>query len=83
MKIIQLPDVLHEYLVHVLLTYRAHPSEGIGMANLWEAVTKNATHIDDAQVRAMAAAGTPPTEAPANDSEPEQEPEHPKQTEMP
>jgi hypothetical protein len=60
MKVIQLPDVLHEYLVHVLLTYHAHPTEGVGIANLWDACTKNATHIDDAEVRKMAAAGAPP-----------------------
>ena len=59
MKIIQLPDVLHEYLVHVLLTYHAHPEEGIGMANLWEACAKNVTHIDDGEVRKMATAGIP------------------------
>lgn len=64
MKVIQLPDVLHEYLVHVLLTYHAHPTEGVAVANLWDAVTKNVTHIDDAEVRKMAAAATPQTQSP-------------------
>jgi imidazolonepropionase-like amidohydrolase len=70
MKVLQLPDVLHEYLVHVLLTYHAHPEEGVGMANLWDAVTKHVTHIDDAEVRKMAAAGAPPTEDPEPESNP-------------
>lgn len=73
MKVVQLPDVLYEYLIHVIERYASqgiHPEEGLAVAKLWEAVTKNATHIDDAQVKAMAAAGTPPTETP--DSEPEQ-----------
>jgi imidazolonepropionase-like amidohydrolase len=70
MKVIQLQDVLHEYLVHVLLTYHAHPTEGVGIANLWEAVTKNVTHIDDAQVKAMAAAGAPPPPPDENPNSP-------------
>jgi hypothetical protein len=65
MKICQLPDVLHEYLVHILEKHAAsgiHPEEGMAVAKLWEAVTKNVTHIDDVEVRKMAAAGTPPAE---------------------
>jgi hypothetical protein len=67
MKVIQLPDVLHEYLVHVLEKHAGsgiHPEEGMAVSKLWEAITKNATHIDDADVRKMAAAGAPPTETP-------------------
>jgi hypothetical protein len=63
MKVYQLPDVLHEYLVHVLEKHAAsgiHPEEGMAVAKLWEAVTKNATHIDDAEVRKMASAGAQP-----------------------
>lgn len=62
MKVIQLPDVLHEYLVHVIEKHAGsgiHPEEGIAIANLWSAITKNATHIDDAEVRKMAAAASP------------------------
>jgi hypothetical protein len=69
MKVYQLPDVLHEYLVHVIEKHAAsgiHPEEGVAIARLWEAVTKQVTHIDDAQVKAMAAAGASP-------SDPEQE----------
>jgi len=64
MKIIQLPDVLHEYLVHVLEKHAGsgiHPEEGIAIAKLWESVTKGATHIDDTEVRKMAAAGAEPS----------------------
>ena len=59
MKVIQLPDVLHDYLVHVIEKHAGsgiHPEEGVAVARLWEFVTKNATHIDDAEVRKMAAA---------------------------
>ena len=62
MKVIQLPDVLHDYLVHVIEKHAGsgiHPEEGVAVARLWEAVTKNATHIDDAEVRKMATAGVP------------------------
>ena len=62
MKVIQLPDVLHEYLVHVIEKHASsgiHPEEGIAVARLWEAVTKTVTHIDDVEVRKMAAAASP------------------------
>lgn len=60
MKIIQLPDVLHDYLVHVLEKHAAsgiHPEEGLAISKLWEAATKNATHIPDTEIAKMAAAG--------------------------
>lgn len=63
MKVIQLPDPLYDYLVHLIESAGVHPREGVAIYHLWEAVTKNATHIDDAEVRKMAAAGAPPTEA--------------------
>jgi hypothetical protein len=62
MKVIQLPDVLHNYLVHVLEKHAGsgiHPEEGIAVAKLWEAVTKNATHIADDEIKKMAAAASP------------------------
>jgi len=62
MQVIQLPDPLHEYLIHVIEKYAAsgiHPEEGLAVSRLYEAVTKLATHIDDTQVRKMAAAATP------------------------
>jgi hypothetical protein len=62
MKVIQLPDVLHDYLVHVIEKHAGqgiHPEEGIAVARLYEAVTKLATHIDDADVKKMAAAASP------------------------
>jgi hypothetical protein len=67
MKVIQLPDVLHEYLVHVLEKHAGqgiHPEEGIAVARLYEAVTKLATHIDDAEVKKMAAAAAPQGQSP-------------------
>jgi hypothetical protein len=60
MKVIQLPDVLHEYLVHVIEKHAGsgiHPEEGLAVSKLWEAVTKQATHISDEQIAKMAAAG--------------------------
>jgi hypothetical protein len=65
--------VLHEYLTHVIEKHAGsgiHPEEGIAVARLWEAVTKNATHIPDAEIAKMAAAGAAPVEPPAA---PEQE----------
>jgi hypothetical protein len=62
MKVIQLPDVLHEYLVHVIEKHAGsgiHPEEGIAIANLWSAVTKNVTHIADEEIKKMAAAASP------------------------
>jgi hypothetical protein len=67
MKVIQLPDVLHEYLVHVIEKHAGsgiHPEEGLAVSKLWEAVTVKATHIDDAQVQKMAAAATPSGQSP-------------------
>jgi hypothetical protein len=67
MKVLQLPDVLHEYLVHVLEKHASsgiHPEEGIAVAHLWDAVTKHAQHFDDQQVRAAAAAATPQGQSP-------------------
>jgi hypothetical protein len=62
MKVIQLPDVLHEYLVRVVQDHAAggiHPEEGIAIAKLWEAVTKTVTHVPDQEIARMAAAGAP------------------------
>jgi len=62
MKVIQLPDVLHDYLVHVIEKHAAggiHPDEGLAVSKLWEAVTKTVTHVPDDHIRAMAASGTP------------------------
>lgn len=62
MKILQLPDVLHEYLVHVVEKHAQqgiHPEEGVAIAHLWEAVTKKVQTIDDEEIRKMAAAGAP------------------------
>jgi hypothetical protein len=76
MKVIQLPDVLHDYLVHVIEKHAGsgiHPEEGVAVARLWEAVTKNATHIDDAEVRKMAGTAAPQSQSVPGDSVPEQE----------
>lgn len=60
MRVIQLPDVLHEYLVHVLEKHAAsgiHPEEALAVSKLWEAITKQATHISDDQIAKMVSAG--------------------------
>lgn len=60
MKVLQLPDVLHEYLVHVLEKHAAsgiHPEEGLALSKLWDASTKSVTHIPDAEIAKMATAG--------------------------
>lgn len=84
MKVIQLPDVLHDYLLHVIEKHAGsgiHPEEGVAVSKLWEAAQK-ATHIDDAEVRKMAAAASPQgqsiprapqTEPDLIDNQPEQE----------
>src|SRR5208337_3075920 len=62
MRVIQLPDILYEYLVHVIEKHASsgiHPEEGLAVSKLWDAVTKKVTHIDDAQIAKMAAAATP------------------------
>ena len=73
MKVIQLPDVLHDYLVHVIEKHAGsgiHPEEGVAVARLWEAITKQATHIDDAEVRKMAVAASPQGQSDPPESEP-------------
>jgi hypothetical protein len=72
MKVITLPDVLHEYLVHVIekhATGGIHPEEGIAVASLWDAVTKKVNHIDDASVAKFAQAGTPAGQSAPRDHE--------------
>ena len=62
MKVIQLPDSLYEYLIHVVETHALagiRPEEGIAVAKLWEAITTKVTHIDDAEIAKMASAGIP------------------------
>jgi hypothetical protein len=53
MKILQLTDDLHDYLVHVLKNYSAsgiNPQEGLAIYHLWNAVTKDVQHIDPAKL---------------------------------
>jgi hypothetical protein len=71
MKVIQLQDSLYDYLVHLIESAGVHPREGIAIYHLWEAVTKNVTHIDDAEVRRMAAAGAPQGQSPVAETEPD------------
>jgi hypothetical protein len=76
MKVFQMPDVLYDYLVHIVEKHGAsgiHPEEGFALSKVWEAVTKNVTHIDDAQVKAMAAAGAPQGQSgtPTSETEPD------------
>jgi hypothetical protein len=63
MKIIQIPDVLHQYLIHVLETHASrgiHPDEGLAVNRLWEAVTVHVTTISDAEIE-KAAKPEPPS----------------------
>jgi hypothetical protein len=74
MKVLQLPDVLHEYLVHVLEKHAAsgiHPEEGMAIAKLWEATVKNVTHIDDTAIAKAAVAGSPAGQSPVVPGPPE------------
>lgn len=67
MKVLQLPDVLHDYLVHVIEKHAAsgiHPEEGLAVSKLWEAATKYVQHIPDDQIAAMAASATPSGQSP-------------------
>lgn len=62
MKIIQLPDVLHEYLVHLIEAHAArgiHPEEGMAVSHLWDCVKNRVTTIPDAEIAKMTAAGSP------------------------
>lgn len=63
MKLIQLPDPLHEYLIHVVEKHAAsgiHPEEGLAVSKLWEAVTRAAT-IDEAVLqKRLEESATPP-----------------------
>lgn len=72
MKIVQLPDVLHEYLTELIQNHSArgiHPEEGLAINRLWEAVTR-ATHVPDADIQKMAYAATPPAQSPVIQTEP-------------
>jgi hypothetical protein len=65
MKIISLPDVLHQYLLQLIETHAArgiHPEEGMAVNRLWEAVSLRVTTIPDAEVE-KAAAVIPPAES--------------------
>jgi hypothetical protein len=62
MKIIQLPDVLHEYLTNLVEAHGArgiHPEEGLALNRLYLAV-KAAQHIPDEEIARMAEAGAEP-----------------------
>jgi hypothetical protein len=58
MKIIQLPDELHEYLLHVLKRHAGSgidPTEGLAVFHLFDAV-KNAVHLDPNAIKQAQAA---------------------------
>ena len=60
MRVIQLPDVLFEYLVHVIEKHSSsgiHPEEGLAVFQLWDILKNRSTHIDDAAIEKMTAAG--------------------------
>ena len=66
MRIIQLPDPLHEYLVHVVEKHAAsgiHPEEGLALSKLWEAVTR-AVAVDEAALQKRAEEASRPAPAP-------------------
>lgn len=67
MKVIQLPDVLHEYLLGLIETHAGrgiHPEEGLAVNRLWDAVKNHATHIDEDAIQKMAEAATPGGQSP-------------------
>lgn len=67
MKIIQLPDVLHEYLVHLIEAHAAQgirPEEGLALYQLWDFAVVRATTIPDSEMQKMAAAGAPGGQSP-------------------
>jgi hypothetical protein len=69
MRVIQLPDVLFEYLVHVIEKHSSsgiHPEEGLAVFQLWDNLKNKSTHIDDAALEKMAAAGSPVGQSPAD-----------------
>lgn len=58
MKVIQLPDVLYEYLVRTIEAHGArgiHPEEGLALNRLWDAVVNRVTTIPDADLQKAAA----------------------------
>lgn len=62
MKILQLPDELHEYLLHVVQTYSGsgiHPKEGLALFQLWDHVSKNVTTVDESKLQRPVAAPEP------------------------
>jgi hypothetical protein len=51
-KILQIPDVLHEYLLHVIESHAArgiHPDESMALSHLWGAA-KQVTTISDEEI---------------------------------
>jgi hypothetical protein len=69
MKVIQLPDVLHEYLLGLIEMHAGrgiHPEEGLAVNRLWDAVKNRATHIDEAAIQMMAGAASPDGQSPVS-----------------
>src|SRR5258708_7901752 len=67
MKIVQLPDVLHNYLIHLIETPPArgiHPEEGLALNRLWEAAKNRVVTIPDTELEKMTEAGAPEPDAP-------------------
>lgn len=66
MKVIQIPDPLYDYLLHVIEAHASsgiHPEEGLALNQLWISVKERATHVDDIAIRKMAEAGAPKEQA--------------------
>jgi hypothetical protein len=58
MKIIQLPDVLHDYLIRTIEAHGArgiHPEEGLALNRLWDAIVNRVTTIPDAEIKKASA----------------------------
>lgn len=54
MKIIQLPETLHEYLMHLIESHAArgvHPKEGLALYHLYDEVTNHAQSIPDEEIQ--------------------------------
>lgn len=58
MKIIQLPDVLYQYLLQLIEAYTArgiHPEEGLAVNRLYDAVKNHVTTLPDTDIERMSA----------------------------
>lgn len=73
MRVIQLPDLLYDYLLEVveLHTRRGiHPEEGLAAHQLWGAIKNHAVHIDEEAVQKAVLAASPEGQSPVRQFDP-------------